>query len=90
MTRTDTFDQCMTWGPHIAIVVCKCHAILLSLYKIRHYFVPKILELLVQAHVFPTFNVLYFCLGRSYPVSPVAHSENHQLCGATCHWCATR
>ena len=52
-----TFDQCMTWGPHIAIVVRKCHAILLSLYKIRHYFTPKILELLVQAHVFP--HILY-------------------------------
>ena len=35
-----TFDPCMTWEHHISVLVRKCNAILLSLYKIRHYFTP--------------------------------------------------
>ena len=54
-----TFDQCMTWEHHISVLVRKCNAILLSLYKIRHYFTPHALELLVQVHVFP--HIVY-CL----------------------------
>ena len=52
-----TFDPCMTWEHHISVLVRKCNAILLSLYKIRHYFTPHALELLVQVHVFP--HIMY-------------------------------
>ena len=50
-------DQCMTWEHHISALVRKCNTILLSLYKIRHYFTPHALELLVQVHVFP--HIIY-------------------------------
>ena len=52
-----TLDQCLTWEAHISAVVRKTNAILLSLYKIRHYFSPDILKVLVHAHVFP--HLLY-------------------------------
>ena len=52
-------DQGLTWEPQISAVIRKCNAIILSLFKIRHFFTQKALELLVQVHVFPH---LLYCL----------------------------
>ena len=41
-----------TWAAHISNVVRKCYAVLVSLYKFRHYFTPDILKVIIQAHVF--------------------------------------
>ena len=52
-------DQGLTWESHISAIIRKCHAIIISLYKIRHFFTQEALELLVQVHVFPH---LLYCL----------------------------
>lgn len=52
-------DCHLTWEAHIAMIVRRCNAILVSLYKIRFHLDPTALKLLVTAHVFPH---LYYCL----------------------------
>ena len=46
-------DATLSWEGHISLVVKKCHKILFSLYRFRHYFTRDVLKILVQTYVFP-------------------------------------
>ena len=46
-------DQTLSWEAHISALVRRVSAILISLYKIRHFLSPDILKILVVSHVFP-------------------------------------
>ena len=52
-------DPCLSWDAHVSSVSKKCNGILVSLYKVRHYFTPEALKIIIQAYVFP--HIMY-CL----------------------------
>ena len=51
-------DPTLTWETHVAHIVRRTNAILVSLYKIRHHLSPELLKILIQTHIFPH---LQFC-----------------------------
>ena len=52
-----TMDPCLSWDVHIGLIVRRCNALLISLYRFRHHFNKEILKLLIETHVFP--HILY-------------------------------
>ena len=54
-----TVDPGLSWSAHVSTVIKKCNGILVSLYRIRHYFTPTALKIIIQAYVFPH---LTYCL----------------------------
>ena len=52
-------DPLLSWEAHISHVIRKCHKILFSLSRFRHFITPDVLKTLVQANVFP--HIIY-CL----------------------------
>ena len=52
-------DSGLSWSAHVSSVVKRCNAILISLYRCRHYFTSDILKIIIQAYVFPHIT---YCL----------------------------
>jgi len=52
-------DSKLTWEKHVTSVVQKCNHILISLYRLRHYFTSDVLKIIIQAYVFPHIT---YCL----------------------------
>ena len=52
-------DPGLSWDAHVSSVSKKCNGILVSLYKVRHYFTAEALKIIIQAYVFPHIT---YCL----------------------------
>ena len=52
-------DSHLSWEVHISQVVKKCNHILVSFYRLRHYFTKEALKLLIETFV---FTHIYYCL----------------------------
>ena len=52
-------DSCLSWEAHVSSVCKRCNGILVSLYKVKHYFTPEALKIIIQAYVFPHIT---YCL----------------------------
>ena len=54
-----TVDPGLSWSAHVSAVIKKCYSILVSLYRLRHYFTQVALKTIIQASV---FSHLTYCL----------------------------
>ena len=52
-------DPGLSWDVHVSSVSKKCNGILVSLYRVRHYFTSEALKIIIQAYVFPHIT---YCL----------------------------